>query len=328
MTRSASAGPATSRPGAPANSTPACGLVRSSVASGLRCTPDAEASTAYRATPSAPRAATSNSSAAPPSTTPSMVPVSASPSAVTVTSPSVPATSGTTNAAVRLPSTSSANTSSRAAPADAATRAGIDRNTVPNSGPHASDEPSSSTATAWSTRVPPTPPSASGTESPSTPSSPPSRAHTLASNGGSDSIRVRTVCSSKFSVQNLRTAARSWLCSSVNVNSTTGDLLPRHARVRAKITRQAEDPLAQDVAHDFRRAAFDGVGAAAQEPLLDGTLPVLVPDATAAVVAVVQNAFRPKEIHAELVNLLVEFGSDQFADRALRPGTTDTGRGA
>ena len=37
---------------------PACGLVRSSVASGLRCTLDAEASTAYSATPCAPRAAT------------------------------------------------------------------------------------------------------------------------------------------------------------------------------------------------------------------------------------------------------------------------------
>ena len=65
---------------------------------------------------------------------------------------------------------------------------------MPKSGPQASDAPSSSTATAWSTSVPPTPPSASGTESPSTPSSPPSRAHTFGSNGGSDSISRRTVC--------------------------------------------------------------------------------------------------------------------------------------
>ena len=56
-------------------------------------------------------------------------------------------------------------------PGRAATSAGIARYTVPNSGPHASAAPSSSTATAWSTRVPPAPPSASGTDSPSTPSS-------------------------------------------------------------------------------------------------------------------------------------------------------------
>ena len=104
---------------------------------------------------------------------------------------------------------------------------------MPNTGPQASDAPSSSTATAWSTSVPPTPPSASGTDSPSTPSSEPSRVHTLGSNGGSDSIRRRTVCSSKFSEQNLRTAVRSWFCSSVNVNSATGNLLPRHAGVGA-----------------------------------------------------------------------------------------------
>ena len=45
--------------------------------------------------------------------------------------------------------------------------------------------------------------------SPSTPSSAPSRVQTFASNGGSDSISRRTVCSSKFSAQNLPDRGRA-----------------------------------------------------------------------------------------------------------------------
>src|SRR5690606_32574139 len=149
-------------------------------------------------------------------------------------------------------------------PDEAATSAGMAKYTVPKTGPQASDAPSSSPATAWSTSVPPTPPSDSGTDNPSTPSSPPSRAHTFAANGGSASISARTVCSSKCSAQNLRTAARSWLCSSVNLNSAecsaTGDLLPRHSCVGAQIAGQTQHPLAEDVAHHLGGAAFDGVG--------------------------------------------------------------------
>src|SRR5690606_18379860 len=189
--------------------------------------------------------------------------------------------------------------------------------------------------------VPPTPPSASGTDMPSTPSSAPSRAHTFGSKRGSDSISRRTVCSSKCSVQNLRTAARSCCCSSVNVNvgerpaalsgcsassSATRDLLPRHAGVGAQITGQSEDPLAQDVAHHLGRAALDGVGAAAQIALLDRAAPV-VAGAAVHVVAVVQHALGPEQIHAELVDLLIEFRADQLADRRLRAGSADGGGG-
>ena len=42
--------------------------------------------------------------------------------------------------------------------------------------------------------VPPTPPSASGTERPRTPSSVPRRVHAFGSKGGSDSMSRRTVC--------------------------------------------------------------------------------------------------------------------------------------
>ena len=65
--------------------------------------------------------------------------------------------------------------------------------------------------------------SASGTDRPSTPSSAPRRAHTFGSNGGSDSISVRTDCSSTFSAQNLRTAARNCACSSVKTHSAAAD---------------------------------------------------------------------------------------------------------
>ena len=49
---------------------------------------------------------------------------------------------------------------------------------------------------------------------------------------------------------------------------------------------------------------FDGVGTAAQVPLLDGTSPVGIFDSLAGFhVAMVQNPFRPKQIHAELVDV-------------------------
>ena len=75
ITRSASCGPASNRAGASVNSTSACGRVRSMVTSGVRVTPDAAASTAYRLIPAEPFAATRISSAAPASTTRRTVPV-------------------------------------------------------------------------------------------------------------------------------------------------------------------------------------------------------------------------------------------------------------
>ena len=48
----------------------------------------------------------------------------------------------------------------------------------------------------------------------------------------------------------------------------------------------------------------------------------------ALAVAVIQKSFRPKEIHAELVDVLVQFGADQLADRALRARASDACRGA
>src|SRR5690606_23943985 len=145
---------------------------------------------------------------------------------------------------------------------------------------------------------------ASGTASPSTPSSAPRRAHTAGSNRGSDSMSRRTVCSSKYSAPNLRTAARNWPCSSVKRNSVvsaTRDLLPRHTGIRPQIPGQPQDPFTENVAHHLGRASFDGVGLAAQEPLLHGSAPVGA-ITVAQPVTVVQKTLRAKEIHAPLVD--------------------------
>src|SRR5262245_40930657 len=183
-------------------------------------------------------------------------------------------------------------------------------------------------ATAWSTRVPPTPPSASGTDRPSTPSSPPSRAQTFGSNGGSDSMSCRTFSSAKWSALNLRTASRNWFCSSVNLYSATGDLLPRHARIGAQVSRQSEDPFTEDVAHDLGCAAFDGVGTAAKELLLNRPLPVPFSGSRALLITAVQKSFGPKEIHAPLIVVLIQLRPYQLADRSFRTWTSDRGGGA
>src|SRR6478609_2094080 len=180
-------------------------------------------------------------------------------------------------------------------------------------------------ATAWSTRVPPT---AWGTDRPRTPSSPPSRAQTFGSNGGSDSISCRTFSSAKWSALNLRTASRNWFCSSVNLYSATRNLLPRHARIGTHVAGQSENAFAKDVAHHLGGAALDGVGAAAQELLLNGSLPVALPGGRALAVPAIQKSFGPKEIHAPLIDVLIQLGSDQLADRTLRARASDRGGGA
>ena len=165
------------------NSTVACGRVRSSVASGLRCTPDAAASTAYSATPSAPlrgdqqivgRAAVDH-------------PLDGAGERIRRRrgdrdrrrSRRRPPGRRRRTPRCAVPSTRSASSSSRAGPATPRPERGSPGTRCRTAGRMPARAPSSSTATAWSTRVPPTPPSASGTESPSTPSSAPSRAHTF-----------------------------------------------------------------------------------------------------------------------------------------------------
>src|SRR6478672_105759 len=168
-------------------------------------------------------------------------------------------------------------------------------------------------ATAWSTRVPPTPPSASGTDRPRTPSSPPSRAQTFGSNGGSDSISCRTFSSAKWSALNLRTASRNWFCSSVNLYSATRNLLPRHARIGTHVAGQSENAFAKDVAHHL---------------LLNGSLPVALPSGRPLAVPAIQKSFWPKEIHAPLIDVLIQLSSDQLANGTFRAGPSDRGGGA
>ena len=62
--------------------------------------------------------------------------------------------------------------------------------------------------------------------------------------------------------------------------------------------------------------------------LLDGALPIPLPGGRALRVAAVQKSFWPKEIHTPLIDVLIQFGSDQFADRTFRARTADGGGGA
>ena len=174
------------------------------------------------ATPSAPLAATSRSSAAPASTTRSTVPVSASPSTVTATSPSEPGLVG--HGERRGPAAlDKLGQQARRAP----------RPPTPRPAQGSRGRPCRTAARMPATRPAPRPrpPGRQGCRRPRRRlPAPKARARRArrraastpsASNGGSDSISVRTDCSSKFSAQNLRTAARNWPCSSVKMNSAT-----------------------------------------------------------------------------------------------------------
>ena len=56
-----------------------------------------------------------------------------------------------------------------------------------------------------------------------------------------------------------------------DADSAARDLRPRDVAVDAGLARQAEDALAEDVAHDLRRAALDRVGPRPQEHLAGGS---------------------------------------------------------
>src|SRR3954451_1478866 len=100
--------------------------------------------------------------------------------------------------------------------------------------------------------------------------------------------------------------------------SATGRLAPRLAGGGARVAGQAQQPLFEDVAEPLGGAALDGVGAAAQEPALDV---LAVGPRRGAVrsgrVAAVQARLDPEQVHAELVDVLVELGADELADAAL-----------
>ncbi|MCE2532024.1 MAG: hypothetical protein J4F44_06110, partial [Acidimicrobiia bacterium] len=51
----------------------------------------------------------------------------------------------------------------------------------------------------------------------------------------------------------------------VGPSSVAGDVTPGNVPVHLRFLRESEHTLAEDVAHDLRRATFDGVGACAQE---------------------------------------------------------------
>src|SRR5207302_2312583 len=81
--------------------------------------------------------------------------------------------------------------------------------------------------------------------------------------------------------------------------SATRHLRPRRVLVDADVAGKAEHTLAEDVAHDLGRAAFDGVGAHAEEGLLGGRV---LHGALGAghLVGAVQHAFGTEQVEREV----------------------------
>ena len=109
-----------------------------------------------------------------------------------------------------------------------------------------------------------------------------------------------------------------WSGMATQTRLVPGDVFPGDLAVDPDVARQPEHPLAEDVAHDLGGATLDGVGAAAEERLLDrvGALDVIGPD---HVVGAVEHAVGAHQVDTEGVDPLVGLGVGQLARRALRP---------
>ncbi len=115
---------------------------------------------------------------------------------------------------------------------------------------------------------------------------------------------------------------RGHRCMASTPGPATWHVLPRHVLVGAGLTREAQDPLADDVALDLRGAALDGVGPSPQEHLpagagCSGEAQVLRAPHR---VVVVDEGGRTEQVDAELVDVHVHLGEHQLGDGALGPG--------
>src|SRR5687767_9628536 len=104
--------------------------------------------------------------------------------------------------------------------------------------------------------------------------------------------------------------------------SAAGDLRPRQLLVDPHVAGQAEHPLAEDVAHDLRRAALDRVGARPEEHLAGRPRGPLEAGGVGAahLVVEVDEGVGAEQVDAQLVDGLVVLGEAELGDRALRPG--------
>src|ERR1019366_3285667 len=75
-------------------------------------------------------------------------------------------------------------------------------------------------------------------------------------------MRRRTSASGLLVSMNLRTASRSWSCSSENAKFT---VVPLSLSWLSRLAREPKHPLADDVALDFAGAGVDGLGPAEHE---------------------------------------------------------------
>src|SRR5438270_853406 len=91
-----------------------------------------------------------------------------------------------------------------------------------------------------------------------------------------------------------------------------GDVLPGDVSVDGGLFGEAEDPLAEEVAHDLGGAAFDGVGAAAEEAA-DGHPGVLV-------VGCPSHGLVAEDVHGEVLEAPVVLGLEELGDRAFGTG--------
>jgi hypothetical protein len=86
---------------------------------------------------------------------------------------------------------------------------------------------------------------------------------------------------------------------------------PGQAFVDAGFARETQDPFAEDVPHDLRRPAFDGIGPGPEERLSDVTSDAAGPFRSLHfIVGGIEGARHPQEIDAELIDVLVELGAD------------------
>ena len=103
--------------------------------------------------------------------------------------------------------------------------------------------------------------------------------------------------------------------------SAAGHLDPGQVLVDPDVAGQAEDALAEDVPHDLGGAALDRVGPRPQERLLraasTGRSSAAGPSRSRSGRACPR---RPRRSTAKLVDVLVQLGHGQLADRALGPG--------
>src|SRR5258708_3872236 len=103
--------------------------------------------------------------------------------------------------------------------------------------------------------------------------------------------------------------------------SAARDVLPGQLLVGADVARQAEHPLAEDVAHHLGRASLDGVRPHAQEHLVDvGRAHADEVGADHGVAGREQHGVVAQEVHAQVVDPLVLLPVGHLGDRAFRAG--------